>query len=150
MVDDPVFPDRVSINGGPMTPCRVTALEVATAPTGKPVAPQTDLNAVYDTVRQYRIRYDLPAADPFRVAPAGLDAAIRGAIAYEQGVSLRQALLAVLDLHKRMSNEAWTGRSESRTVCAECTPGEDDHYDVPDPCPTTLAIAKALGLEVPS
>jgi hypothetical protein len=151
VVDDPVFPDRVSINGGPMTPCRVMAVEVTTAPTGKPRAPRPDFNAVYDSVNQYRIRYDLPPADPFKVAPGALDAAIRGAVAYEQDVSLRQALLAVLDLHQPMSNKGWApGRSEVRDVCQQCSPGEDDRYDRPWPCSTVRAIAEKLGVEVDS
>jgi hypothetical protein len=149
LVDDRAFPDRVSINGGPMTPCRVTAVEVAMAPAGKPRAPRPGFNAVYDTVRQYRISYDLPPADPFRVAPAGLDAAIRGAIDYEQDVTLRAALLAVLDRHAPsddLSIAEAAGRYAPTLVCRGCP--TEARGRAAWPCEDVVAIAKALGIEV--
>ena len=55
------------------------------------------------------------------------------------------ALLAALDLHKPV-----VGVEESSgglLLCAECGPGEDEHYKPLWPCPTVGAIAKALGIE---
>lgn len=62
----------------------------------------------------------------------------------------RATVETLLDLHEPVSNEEWApGSREHRTVCGECSPGEDDYYDRPYPCRTVRAIAEKLGVEVP-
>lgn len=81
-----------------------------------------------------------------------LDANLRGAVAYEQDVSLRAALDAVLDLHQRRDDGLGYGSREPGgyghvpDVCGEC--GKIDEYAEKWPCPTVRAIAGKLGVEV--
>lgn len=65
-------------------------------------------------------------------------------------LGMQAALSAVLELHVPVSlapsSEFWS--RESASACVECSPGEDDHYDVHWPCPIVRAIAAKLGIEV--
>lgn len=86
-----------------------------------------------------------------------LDAAIRAKLdetrAYMNGYydlpnagEMLAAIEAVLGKHEPVSNEAWA--SSAPAIVCSCSPGEDDHYDEPYPCPTVRAIAEKLGVEV--
>lgn len=69
----------------------------------------------------------------------GLDAPIRGAIAYEQDVTLRRALTAVLDRHPV------TMEHFREATCSTC--GDREHK-IPWPCPDVAVIARVLRIEV--
>lgn len=163
IVDDPRFPDRIGVGDGPGIPCKVTEIVATTAPTGAPIGQGPDLNAVYDEVNQYRIRYELP---PAPVAPnratlrtlADLAEVIGAKVVYPPTVTTvmaadsaarinqwaagaSAALLAVLALHSGEDHQC-PAEVEGYTVMS--------WHDEDDPCPTVRAIAKALGIEVPN
>lgn len=144
IVDDPRYPDRIGVGDSPGIPCKVTEFSVTTAPTGAPIDQGPALNAVYDQVRQYRIRYELPPAMVEQGSREGLDAAIRAKVAEARlknwTTVVETALLAAIDLHK----PEWHG---SKQICWHCVyPMGGDNVDWP--CETATAIAKALGIEV--
>lgn len=116
VVDDPRFPDRIGVGDGPGIPCKVTEFSAALAVTGAPHA-RPGYNAVYDQVRQYRIRYELPPAPTEPVHRADVLDAVRVKIEHPPTVTAetagesavrinhwasaaRAALLAVLERHK--------------------------------------------------
>lgn len=153
IVDDPRYPDRIGVGDSPGIPCKVTEFSVTTASTGAPIDQGPDLNAVYDQLSQYRIRFELPPAKGEQRAREGLDAAIVVKLADRPALEARelsgerarnvnawmsqaaQALFAVLELHADIEGFGDEGRH-----CAHC--GAREIF----PCPTKREIRKALGL----
>ncbi len=76
-----------------------------------------------------------------RVKASDLGAVVRGAVEYEQDVSLRDALTAVLGLHKPNPHPSGLG-----PYCEKCVGGYEGVSEWP--CETVLAVAKELGVEV--
>ena len=136
LVDDPAFPDRVSLGGGPLIPCRVTEFSVTNAPVATEGPRDSDGTKLLDQTRQYGIRYPLPPGPEQRARDP-----------------LTEALRAKL-------GSMWVGY-EGFDSCAGCE--FDCNCQT---CPTSVlaliaalnvghgpsirAIAKELGIEVPA